>query len=525
MSSEVDPLGRVLVAAGVVDEHVLPDILSLQDRPLPLASLCYVYGVLSEETLVRALSKQMGMPGVVLEYCTLDLRALELLPRQIAEEHLILPIQEDDQRIYVACEHPKAVSHTLREFQFFRGKPVVAHVGLHIQLARTIRQAYDALERGEVRYAGQEAKSVDPTDIFIVSDADTIPPGRIEELAQEAFRTDVTKEISVADLDSMLVEEPGDTTSMTQSITTKPGDPMFGTDPGDDTAPPLSGVHHEPAHELALIDLDGSVTEPDRVNREPGGPSRVLIVDDDFATRQLLVKELGPTGVTPITASNGGEAVRIIKSDPPDAVIIDVMLPQIDGFQICRAIKQSMRYSHIPVMLMSAVIDSGRVTDEVLERYGADAYFEKPLNTQRLRNQLKHLLANTDRGADTMDDTSFKLALDLYRSGRVDEAVAELRRGIEVDPLSAKHHFVLGNLLQKQQLMYEAIDEYETTVDLMPDYFPALTRLAYLYYKKGFSAKAIETWRRALPHCPDDGLRKNIEVFMRKLIADMQSEF
>ena len=63
----------------------------------------------------------------------------------------------------------------------------------------------------------------------------------------------------------------------------------------------------------------------------------------------------------------------------------------------------------------------------------------------------------------------------------------------------------------------------EATVNLKPDYFPALSRLAYLYYKKGFSAKAIETWRRSLPHCPDPTLRQNIEMFMRKLIADMQA--
>jgi tetratricopeptide (TPR) repeat protein len=98
-----------------------------------------------------------------------------------------------------------------------------------------------------------------------------------------------------------------------------------------------------------------------------------------------------------------------------------------------------------------------------------------------------------------------------------------LRGGLSVDPLSAKHHFVLANLLQKKSMIYEAIDEYEATVDLKPDYFPALTRLAYLYYKKGFSAKAIDTWRRSLPHCPDQNLRQNIEVFMRKLIADIQS--
>jgi tetratricopeptide (TPR) repeat protein len=69
----------------------------------------------------------------------------------------------------------------------------------------------------------------------------------------------------------------------------------------------------------------------------------------------------------------------------------------------------------------------------------------------------------------------------------------------------------------------EAIDEYEATIDLKPDYFPALTRLAYLYYKQGYAARAIEMWRRSLPHCTDTNLRHNIEVFMRKLIADMNS--
>ena len=79
-------------------------------------------------------------------------------------------------------------------------------------------------------------------------------------------------------------------------------------------------------------------------------------------------------------------------------------------------------------------------------------------------------------------------------------------------------------MLQKKSLLYEAIDEYEVTVDLRPDYFPALTRLAYLYYKQGFSAKAIETWRKSLQYCADPSLRENIEVFMRKLIADMAAE-
>ena len=89
--------------------------------------------------------------------------------------------------------------------------------------------------------------------------------------------------------------------------------------------------------------------------------------------------------------------------------------------------------------------------------------------------------------------------------------------GPEVDPLSPKHHFVLANLLQKKSLVYEAIEEYETTVELKPDYFPALTRLAYLYYKKGFSAKAAQVWERSLLYCTDDALRRNIEEFIASL--------
>jgi len=79
-------------------------------------------------------------------------------------------------------------------------------------------------------------------------------------------------------------------------------------------------------------------------------------------------------------------------------------------------------------------------------------------------------------------------------------------------------------LLHGEGKAYEAIEEYETVVDLCPDYFPALTRLAYLYYEKGYSAKAVDTWRRSLPHCESREMRANIEGFMRKLIDTMQSQ-
>jgi tetratricopeptide (TPR) repeat protein len=83
---------------------------------------------------------------------------------------------------------------------------------------------------------------------------------------------------------------------------------------------------------------------------------------------------------------------------------------------------------------------------------------------------------------------------------------------------------MLANMLQRASRWAEAVDEYEAVVDLQPAYFPALTRLAYLYFRQGLPARAVETWRRALPVCEDPALRRNIELFMRKLVADMSKQ-
>ena len=523
MRSRGDPIGKLLLRTGALTQEGLADVLDQQRHTLPLASLCYALGYAEEETLARALSKQCGVPGVVLDRGVIKLDVLEGVQRGVAVYHNMLPIFEDDRRIFVAAEDPAKVREVLRELEFVRGKTLVPHIALHLTLARTIRGAYEASARGEQFHRGLD---VDPDGpgafgaMVVVSDVDSIADTR-QSAAHEALVEDVTKEL--VDVDLVLMEASD--TGVDSELSTADGDPLDSRARTykPDAHTPLSSIElvsHNSSNEVIDLDEGGDAGYVG----EHEGPSRVLLVDDDFATRHLLVKELQPLGLVTVTASTGGEAVRAIKSMPPDIVVIDVMLPEIDGFQVCRAIKQSRKYNHIPVILMSAVIDSGRVTDDVLRRYGADAYFEKPLNTDRIKRRIKDLLRAGGESELHHQDDSFQRAIELYKAGDLDGAVTNLRAGLQVDPLSAKHHFVLANLLQKQSQIYEAIDEYEATVDLKPDYFPALTRLAYLYYKKGFSAKAIEMWRRSLPHCNDANLRQNIEVFMRKLIADMQSE-
>ncbi len=516
----MDPLGKLLRHLGAIDDDALADVLAWQAQPLRLASLCYALGHVDEAALVRALSRQAGMPGVVLDESVIRLSCLAGLPVWLLLDHTLLPVYEDDARIFVATEALAETSRALRQVELHKGKRAVPHVALQITLARTLRACVTAAEQGETYYVGPRARPEQADArgaMVVVSEVRASPDSDPEARAQEAVIEDVTKEIVDAEL--IPIDEAD---AATGSITTQSVERVDESSAADDAAErrtdPMLGE---------LAPLPGSPEEDDALG---GGAdrrsarARVVLVDDDTASRSLVVKELEPAGFEVEAYASGRDAVRRLRESPPDLVIADVMLPEIGGLEICRTIKQSERYGDIPVILVSAVLGSDRLSPEVLERYGADDYFEKPLDVASLSGRAGELVGTgATRARSVEDDGSFERAMDLYRDGQVDDAVSVLRTGVEIDPLSVKHHFALGNLLQKQERIYEAIDAYETTVELKPDYFPALTRLAYLYYTQGFAARAIDAWRRSLPHCPDSGLRENIEIFMRKLIAEMQT--
>jgi len=328
---------------------------------------------------------------------------------------------------------------------------------------------------------------------------------------------DVTKEIEVEELfpDQSTGGALGDT-----FLTPRPSASL-----GGDAAWPVTGVGSQPGRDTdPEVPVDDDIAE--LVVELEEGPTlvegdviRLLIVDDDFATRHLLVKEIEPRGYEVMTAVSGTDAVTTLRDYVPDVVISDILLPGVDGFRLCRAIKRTPRLAGVGVILMSAVIDSGRVTAEVLERYGADGYAAKPLDTGRLLRIVRELVGRR-RVRTRGDGDPFAAAIARYQDGDVDGAIALLRDGISFDPSATRTRFALANLLQRCQRIDEAIDEYESVVELEPRYFPALTRLAYLYYRKGHVVRAVETWRRALPHCADPSLRRNIELFVRKLAID-----
>jgi two-component system cell cycle response regulator len=117
----------------------------------------------------------------------------------------------------------------------------------------------------------------------------------------------------------------------------------------------------------------------------------VLLVDDNEDILRFLERILKDTYQV-LKAENGMDALKVLEAEPVQLVVTDVMMPVMDGFELCRIIKSNFEYSHIPVVLLTA--KSGlQAKVEGLE-LGADAYIEKPFSKEHLLAQIRSLIAN-----------------------------------------------------------------------------------------------------------------------------------
>jgi CheY-like chemotaxis protein len=128
------------------------------------------------------------------------------------------------------------------------------------------------------------------------------------------------------------------------------------------------------------------------VAMEPdGGSPRILIVDDDPVIVRLLQINFRLEGYVVDTASRGEEALEQVRQHRPDVVVLDVMMPGIDGWEVCRQLKETPGVKHIPVIFLSA-----RAQDEDRQRgyaLGVDEYVTKPFDPAHLVEIVRRSLA------------------------------------------------------------------------------------------------------------------------------------
>jgi len=114
---------------------------------------------------------------------------------------------------------------------------------------------------------------------------------------------------------------------------------------------------------------------------------RVLLIDDDGRLNALLTTYLGRFGFAVRAVTHPEQGLRVLKSDPPDLVVLDVMLPDIDGFTLCRKIRESSR---IPIVMLTA---RGEVMDRIVGlELGADDYLPKPFEPRELLARMQAIL-------------------------------------------------------------------------------------------------------------------------------------
>ena len=119
--------------------------------------------------------------------------------------------------------------------------------------------------------------------------------------------------------------------------------------------------------------------------------SKVLVVEDDFSTAELIKFTLGTKDISVDIAGDGGEAIKKVRTNTPDVIVLDIMLPTMDGYQVCELIKHNVLWQSIPIIMLSAKVQREDIS-KGLEK-GADEYMTKPFEPNKLMERILFFLS------------------------------------------------------------------------------------------------------------------------------------
>ena len=155
-------------------------------------------------------------------------------------------------------------------------------------------------------------------------------------------------------------------------------------------------------------------------------PATILIVDDSGANRRLLQALLGPEGYVTCTAASGKEALAAVADNPPDLILLDVMMPGLDGRQVARALKADHATSRIPIIIVTA--QTGREARLAALDAGAEDFLSKPVDRAELRLRVRNLL-RLKRLSDLLEKHGVNLEAEVQeRTAQLQARTVDLQR-------------------------------------------------------------------------------------------------
>lgn len=175
---------------------------------------------------------------------------------------------------------------------------------------------------------------------------------------------------------------------------------------------------------------------------------RILVIEDEADLREVLSYNLTREGFTVSTAANGGEGLRLARERKPDLILLDLMLPDVDGLEVCRRVRSEPDLARTAIIMVTA---KGEETDVVIGLgLGADDYVAKPFSVKELIARAKAVLR---RGTQTADDDPRRMV----RRGpvEIDPARHEVRVDGELVRFTATEFRLLQFLATRPGRVYE----------------------------------------------------------------------
>ena len=215
---------------------------------------------------------------------------------------------------------------------------------------------------------------------------------------------------------------------------------------------------------------------------------RILVVDDEPEAVELVEFNLKQAGYAVSTAADGAEALQKARAQTPDLIVLDVMLPEMDGFEICKTLRLDATTAKVPIIMLTA---KAAEIDRVLGlELGADDYLTKPFSPRELLLRIKKILARGQTEENPKDQLLFgDLQIDVPRH------IASWKgRAVELTATEFKLLTTLaqraGRVQTRDQLLRD-VWEYDSVIDTRT----VDTHMRRLREKIGAAAKHLDTVR------------------------------
>lgn len=478
-------LGSLLVDAGCVPRSTIDEMLgraAFVGGERVFSDLVALV-VEHEAAVCQLLAERNQAPALVLSTSSLDLRAMQLLPREFITEHLVLPVLSDGNTLTVAAPHD-GLPGLVSTIEVATGHRVVVLGALEPLLAAATYACFAALSRGETVLVGRRSPSQQPS----------------LAIARAVIRARLQRADSVAIALGAMLDE------------------ALGSNLPKELTPPMAAIG---AMRLKQIPA------PQAPPRPPAPPFQAprtvarplcVVIDDDEAIRNLVARVLAHDGFEIVTAADGQKAGEVLQARRPDLIVLDAMLPHVHGFEICASIKRSPSWASVPVIMISAVFKGFESARSIQEVHGADAFLEKPFEIQHLR----HLAADLVKRPQPAQPTSPEQSLNAGRAlvlieqhlaaGAVEEAGALIDSWLSADPFSAQAWLERGNFALKANDDVAALYAYERASIYDGTLFVAHISLAMMYERLGFIRRSRVTWEKAAAAAPDPAVAARIRA-------------